>query len=83
MAGYGMNEMDARQPLTEYAAITIARIIGRREKENRQPFVASMTEIQNEFVADLRAVLNELVKNKTLTFSRGLNDTLFSFTPPK
>lgn len=78
-----MNEMDPRQPLVEYAAITVARIISRREQANTPPYVASMSEIQTALVADLRAVLNNLVKNKTLMFQRGLNDTLFSFTPPK
>lgn len=79
-----MDECRDLEPLKEYAAGLVALIITKKERENKAPLLATMTEMESQLSADFRTVLNELCREKVLTFHKDLNGRLmFEFTPPK
>lgn len=71
------------ETLKEFVVELLSDLIREREQKNLQPFSVTMTAIQNALVSDTRDVLNELCKEKVLTFHRTLNDISFEFTPPR
>lgn len=71
------------EPLKEYIAEVIAVIIEEKESREQVPTDASIIEIQNMVNNDIKAVLNELVKQGVLMFHKTINDVSFEFKPPK
>lgn len=82
-----MNEQEKQQidtqPLEEYAAMLVAYMIDQRVKTNTEPYVATLTDLQNKLVEDFKEVMRGLCRADTLRCAKGLNGVMFEFTPSK
>lgn len=77
-----MNTPDI-EPLKEFVSIAVAYIIETREKMNRPPYLATMSNIKNVTAQSLDAALAEMTEEGLLTERRTLNEKAYEFTPPK
>lgn len=71
------------EPLKEYLAGCIARVIERKEQLKLEPVDAGLNDILCLINEDVKMALNEMVKSKFLTFHRTINGMSFHFTPPE
>ncbi|MEZ3533134.1 MAG: hypothetical protein K1V90_08690 [Muribaculaceae bacterium] len=71
------------EPLKEYLSVAIAYIIATRERMNRPPFMATLSNIRNVLAKDFDAALAEMESEGLITRRRTLNEDAFEFTPPK
>lgn len=70
--------------LTEYAAELAARLIEKREKEGKVPYVAFLDEMLVVVVDDLKEVMRQYVRDKVFTCHPDVNGRImFEFTPSK
>ena len=74
---------DNIEPLKEYLSMAIAYIIDTRERMNRPPYMALMSNIKNVLAKGVDAALAEMTEEGLLTEHRTINEKAFEFTPPK
>ena len=75
--GRGVNDHDL---LKDYAVGLVARHIQYKEKNHIEPLMAIMSEMSQDLMDEFRTVLNELVRDEVLTWSRNINGTaMFEF----
>lgn len=62
--------------LKQYAVELIAKQIREKERSAREPMMAIMSELTTDLMADFRLVLNELVKEKVLSWHPNVNGVM-------
>ncbi len=71
------------EPLMEYLAVAVSYIIGTRERMNRPPLMATVSNIRNVLTKDVGRALYEMEKDGLLTKRRTLNEDAYEFAPPR
>lgn len=75
--------IERNEIIKEWLAVAIAYIIDTREKMNRPPYMATISNIKNVLAKDVNAALAEMTEEGLLTERRTLNESAYEFTPPK
>lgn len=72
------------EPLTEYAVALTAWIIDRNTENKAEPWFARLDEMLDIVKDDMKEVMRNLVREKTLTCHTNINGkAMFEFTKPK
>lgn len=67
--------------LREYLLGTLTAMTAERKANNRFPYGIDMIDIQHKVTADIKAVLNELCRDKVIEHYKTINSVAFKMKP--